>query len=121
MHSTEALPLTARPNVEQYKKLAKELLAAVKSGDAGAVLAFARDWFRRLYELSGARADDQRRGEGIENEARRFAGYWSGERKVRDIPPPQATLAHAQFIIARAQGFATWKALLDHIETIRRS
>jgi len=48
MHSTEALPLPPRPNVEQYRKLAKDLLAAVKSGDAAAIHAWARSWFAQL-------------------------------------------------------------------------
>jgi ankyrin repeat protein len=117
MHSTEALPLPPSPNVEQYRKLAKELLAAVKGGDAAAIHYWTKSWFARLMRLSGPDRQD-RTGDGIENAARRFTAYWTGERKVKDIPPPRATLAHAQYIIARVQGFANWTELVRHIETI---
>ena len=120
MHSTEALPLPPSPNVEQYKKLAKELLAAVTSGDAEAIHDWAMNWFARLMRLSGPDRQD-RTDDRIENEARRFTAYWAGERKVKDIPPPRRTLAHAQYIIARMQGFANWAELVRHIETIAHS
>ena len=35
---SDALPLPSRPNLEQYKKLAKDLQHACKSGDRGAIL-----------------------------------------------------------------------------------
>jgi len=37
---SDALPLPPRPNLEQYKKLAKDLQHACKPGDPGAI----RDW-----------------------------------------------------------------------------
>ena len=42
----QALPLPARPNVEQYRKLAKDLVKACKSGEPTAV----RDWAVRWIE-----------------------------------------------------------------------
>src|SRR4029077_12901040 len=108
MHSTDALPLPSRPDIEQYKKLAKELLAAVKSGSTERVESWARGWMARLFQLSGEGRAEMRTQEWIDRSAREFARYWSGERKVRNVPPPRATLAHVQFIIARVQGFAGW-------------
>jgi ankyrin repeat protein len=116
MHSTEALPLPPNPNVEQYRKLAKELLAVVKSGDAAAIHAWTRHWFAQLARLS--RPDCHRPEDRIDHEARRFVAYWTGERKPKDIPPPRAALAHAQYIVARVHGFASWAELVRHIETI---
>jgi ankyrin repeat protein len=130
MHSTEALPLPHRPDIVQYKKLAKELLGAVKSGDATAIQAWATRWFRELYRLSGEERSEKYRllhqvrtepiDSEIERDARRFAAYWTGERKVKDIPPPRQTLAHAQFIIARVHGFTHWAALVHHIDSLWR-
>ena len=44
----EALPFTSRPNLDQYRKLAKELVKACKSDDAGAIRAWTRRWLERL-------------------------------------------------------------------------
>jgi hypothetical protein len=41
---SDALPLPPRPNVEQYRKLAKDLLHASRSGDPGAVGDWAARW-----------------------------------------------------------------------------
>ena len=50
----EALPLPTRPNVEQYKKLAKDLARACKSGDPSAVRRWAVQWMDRLAALQDA-------------------------------------------------------------------
>jgi ankyrin repeat protein len=120
MHSTEALPLPPSPDLDQYRTLAKELLVAVKSGERERIEAWAHAWMTRLYELSGADEEHPHRARGIARQAHEFASYWTGERKVRDIPPPRATLAHAQFILARLQGFASWAELARYIESVSR-
>jgi hypothetical protein len=43
---SDALSLPARPNLEQYKKLAKDLQHACKSADPGAI----RQWAERSQE-----------------------------------------------------------------------
>ena len=47
----DALPLPSRPNIEQYKKLAKELVKACKSNDATAIRAGRRTWIQALAAL----------------------------------------------------------------------
>ena len=130
MHSTDALPLPPRPDIAQYRKLAKELAAAVKSREAAAIQAWARRWFGELYRLSGEERSEHHRlnhevreepiDPQIERDAQRFTAYWTGERKVKDIPPPKPTLAHVQFIIARMHGFTNWASLVHHIDTLWR-
>jgi len=44
----DALPLPARPHLEQYKKQAKELVKACKSADPGAIHAWAAKWVETL-------------------------------------------------------------------------
>jgi len=119
MHVTEGLPLPPRPDVDQYKKLAKELAAAVKSGSAAAIHSWAKNWFQRLAGLSGE-VGHERGNDQLDGEARRFTAYWTGERTVKNVPPPRPTLAHAQLVIGRVHGFASWPALVRHIETLRR-
>ena len=47
----EALPLTSRSNFEHYRKLAKDLVKACRSGEATAMGAWAIRWIDRLATL----------------------------------------------------------------------
>jgi hypothetical protein len=44
----EALPLSPRPSLAQYRKLAKDLVHACRSGEATAIRAWATRWIGRL-------------------------------------------------------------------------
>jgi hypothetical protein len=83
-----AQELPARPNLDQYKKRAKELVKAAKAGEARA-FALMREHHPRWKKASD---DELRRA--------KFA------------------LADAQLIIARWHGFASWPKFAKHIETI---
>src|SRR5258706_8323926 len=50
----DALPLPPRPNVEQYKKQAKELLKACKSADPQALSAWVTQWLAAQLEIDPA-------------------------------------------------------------------
>jgi hypothetical protein len=47
----EAIPLPPRPNLEQYKKLAKDLAEACKTGDSEAIRDWSRLWLEKLARL----------------------------------------------------------------------
>ena len=47
----DALPLPPRPNLEQYKKLAKDLVKACKSDDPTAIRGWATSGFEALAAL----------------------------------------------------------------------
>src|SRR6516164_3038712 len=51
----DSLPLPARPNLEQYRKLAKHLLKACKSQATNpeSIDDWAESWVKRLVKLSG--------------------------------------------------------------------
>jgi hypothetical protein len=49
----DALPLPSRPSVEQYRKLAKDLVRAGCSADPGALTAFSDRWIASLWRASG--------------------------------------------------------------------
>ena len=83
-----ARDLPAHPNLEQYRKQAKEFVKAAKAGDARA-LALMREHHPRLTHAS----DDELR-----------------RTKV--------SLADAQLIVARRHGFESWPKFAKHIETI---
>ena len=117
MHSTDALPLPPRPDLSQYRKLAKDLLAVVLTDDPEALADWARQWFRNLMRLHGEpdRPDRRDWGEGF---ASRIVAYWQGKPVDQRMPPPKKTLAGAQLVIARVHGFPSWPALVKHIEEL---
>lgn len=106
----DALPLPQRPNLEQYRKLAKELLRASKAGPEP-VHEWAKRWVISLVQQSGIRLN---RNMPVRPE--RWAGqvgdYATRELIVKNRP----NLAKAQFIIARCQGFVSWPKLVKHLE-----
>jgi hypothetical protein len=50
---SDALPLPPRPNLEQYKKLAKDLRHAGASGQADAIRVWAARWLEALTPRRG--------------------------------------------------------------------
>ena len=104
----DSLPLPRHPDIEQYKKLAKELLRATKSTDPGAIRNWSTNWVKGLVEQSGieitpqlpVRTDDWIRG--VANFAQAKLPYGS-------------KLSDAQFVIARAHGFPNWSRFARHI------
>src|SRR5438270_1092046 len=89
---SDAVPLPPHPHLGYYKKLAKDLVKA--SGDPAAL----RDW------------------------ARRFAPADQIERVETHLRSANiAKLADAQFLIARAHGFASWPKFASHVEALQRA
>lgn len=109
----DALPLPQRPNLEQYKKLAKDLLKAAKSIDHDAIRVWASRWIKRLVRLSGLEITPQM-PVAVEHWARQVEEF--ARRKLTE----KSTLAQAQFVIARASGFESWPRLVKHIQGLGR-
>lgn len=82
------MPLPPRPDLQQLRKQAKELLRALKSGDAGALKRS-----REHLPDGGLSAGREGSGEG-------------------------PTLADAQCILAREYGFTHWTRLKEHVESV---
>jgi ankyrin repeat protein len=117
-HGTQdALPLPPRPNLERYKKLAKELVKACKSGDEKAIGDWTRQWIRTLAGLTGSKSTPQvveeidRRSNEVEDFVR---------RKLLDSKPAtrECALTDAHFVIARAHGFESWPKFAKHLEAL---
>src|SRR5579859_7839866 len=103
---SDALRLPDRPNLDQYKKLAREFQRACRTGRAEAI----RDW---------ATAWLQRRNDTEPGDIARAIRTW--ERLVRERPSLAAcALSDAQFFIARAHGFASWPEFARHIDALER-
>lgn len=112
---TEALPLPQRPNLERYKKLAKDLVKACKSDDKSddknAVSAWAEKWVMAVAKQSGIQ---------FTRELHATVSRWIDkvERFVlRTIAKSdgRCRMADAQFIIARSHGFDSWPRFSKHL------
>ncbi len=115
----DALPLPSRPNLDQYRKLAKDLVKACKSGDAAAIREWTVKWLNVLAtnlpdsDRSRHPGEIDRRAHDVEQFARtRLSG-----RHDR----PKCALTDAQFVIARAHGFASWPVFAAHLESLTQS
>lgn len=115
----DALPLPPRPSLERYKKLAKELVRACKSGDEKAIGDWVEQWIRTLAKLSGWKDTRQ---------ALARIGRWTSEvedfahRKMLSSEPAgrRCALTDAQFVIARSHGFESWPKFARHLEGLAR-
>jgi ankyrin repeat protein len=128
----DALPLPPRPNLDQYKKLAKDLLKAAQSSDPTAIRTWAATWIDSLVRLSNLTITSQlpvridRWTDGLEKFARQELPHPTWGRTHSSVPPSPArqetvTLAAAQFVIARAQGFESWPKFAKHLEEEARA
>src|SRR5689334_17295916 len=88
---SDALRLPSHPHLDYYKKLAKDLVKAC--GDPAAL----RDWAARFAP---------ERIERVESHIR--------TAKI-------AKLADAQFLIARAHGFASWPKFARHVDALQHA
>ena len=107
----DAIPLPPRPNLEQYKKRAKDLVKACKSRDQGAIRAWARAWIETLVRshtltIGHPGAEDPERRDPIDRTAALIEErVKQGNLATVGKPSAIGTLANAQFFIARAHGF----------------
>src|SRR4029453_19687122 len=105
----DALPLPSPPNLEHYRKLAKDLVKVCKSGDATAI----RPWTIRWLNALAARQDDSdrlRNPQEIEQRADQVEQFAREQLSGRD-GRSRCGLTDAQVVIARAHGFASCRGL----------
>src|SRR5271169_6125106 len=129
----DALPLPPRPNLDQYKKRAKDLLKASQSADPAAIRTWAATWIDSLVRLSNLALTPQlpvridHWTDQLEKFAREELPHTTWGRTHSSVPPSEAkrsdaaTLTAAQFVIARAQGFESWPKLAKHLEATARA
>jgi ankyrin repeat protein len=116
---SDALPLPTRPNLEQYKKLAKDFQHACKSSDPGAVRDWAARWAETIARLQGREITQNLRRQ-IDYEAERMARHWRKFKKTYERAA-RCTLAEAQFFVARGHGFASWPKFARHLQGLARA
>jgi len=105
----DALPLPPRPSLQQYRKLAKDLVKACDSG-AAAIAAWADRWMAVL-PVESKRDTITRAAQKVEEFAVRTLSR--DERRC--------VLADAQFVLARSHGFTSWPTFAAHIDALARA
>jgi hypothetical protein len=114
-----ALPLPPRPNLERYKKLAKELARACKSGAENAYEDWADRWLRTLAKSTGWNSPlpmlDQ-----IGCSPRLIADFASHKLSATEPDTRACSLTGAQFVIARLHGFNSWPKFSRHLAELAR-
>ena len=109
----DALPLPARPSLEQYKKLAKDLVRACNSTDPHALRQWIEQWIEGLSRLAHLRSRLRFiRNHCLATQLEQFIRSQAADSKL--------SLARAQFILARAHGFESWQKLTKHIAAMAR-
>ena len=102
----DALPLPPRPSLQQYRKLAKDLVKACDSG-AAAIAAWTDRWMAGLLAGSERKTID-RASQKVEEFAVRTL--------TRD--ERRCMLADAQFVLARSHGFSSWPTFAAHLDAL---
>src|ERR1051325_6470029 len=112
-NAQDALPLPLRPNLERYKKLAKDLIKACKSEDPDAIGDWAEAWMQMLVRRSGIELGRKESRTIVRwtDQVEAFA-----QRKLSSKDGPQCRLADAQFVIARSHGFESWPKFSKHLD-----
>ena len=111
---TDAIPLAPRPSLEQYRKQAKDLLQACRTGDPDAVRTWATDWLERLAKLQSATSQFDRRQ--INDEVDHIV---EDAKRAALADPSTATLSRTQLFVARLHGFESWPKFVKHLEERR--
>ena len=112
----DTLPLPPRPDIEQYRKRAKSLVAAANSGDPDAVRAWASEWLTALAKLLDA--DITPFVQGSFDRAVEHLRQ-SVESRLKGAASGRLSLADAQHLIAEAHSYETWAAFASEIESLR--
>lgn len=116
----DALPFPPRPNLGQYKKQAKDLVKACKSGDDDAIRNWTAEWLVSLAALQGVSITPQLRTR-LERQVDQIAPFARARLSNSRSGSAQCALAEAQFIIARVHGFESWPKFAKHIEAVTRA
>jgi ankyrin repeat protein len=109
---SDAVQFPARPDLEQYKKLAKDLQRACESGDPAAIRQWATDWAGRGARVGRPGLESARDPERIE--------HWWGGFQTR-FPDAGCSLTSMQFFVARAHGFESWLKFADHVRGLENA
>src|SRR5580704_1532800 len=113
------LPFPPRPNLEQYKKRAKELVKACKSGERDTTRTWAAAWIESL--ASALKTGEGDRRAWFDQRVNQIDDFASKKLFASGRLTGKCTLAGAQFVVARVHGFKSWPQFAKHINALART
>src|SRR5262245_16675989 len=113
---SDALPFPPRPNLEQYKNVARDLQRACASGTADAIHQWAARTVSTIAKLRGE-PDAIENNPPLAHEVQRIERRWK-EFLGREARGERCLLSDAQFFVAREHGFASWPKFAAHVESL---
>ena len=113
----DALPLPLRPNLERYKKLAKDLIKACRSVDPNAIGDWAEAGVKTLVRRSGIKLH-RKESVAIRRWTEQVESF--AQHTLSNKDGSQCRLADAQFVIARSHGFESWRKFSKHLDELSR-
>ena len=115
-NAQDALPLLRRPNLERYKKLAKDLVKACKSDEEDAIVEWAEKWMLALAKQSGIKFKRP-----LPIIASRWANQVAGfvQRTLQENDG-RCRVADAHIMIARSHGFESWASFSKHLNALAK-
>src|SRR5688500_1067510 len=114
----DTLPLPPRPDIEQYRKRAKSLVAAASADDPVAVKQWATDWLTALTRLLDVEISSFVRGSFDRAIDRLTVEVATRKQKARS-EGKEFSLADAQHLIAQAHSYENWSSFVAEIEALR--
>jgi ankyrin repeat protein len=109
----DALPLPAHPNLEQYKKLAKDLVIAANSDDPAALKAWARTWIESLVRLANLSISPQL-PVNVDQWTEQVESFARAQKESAE----KFSVTRAQFVLARTHCFESWPKFASQIEAL---
>lgn len=113
----DALPLPARPNVERYKKIAKDLTKACRSNDSDAFRRWSQSFVETLVDRA-ALTIPPGMPVAVQRWIDQVAAFAQEKMSGASHGGTACRLTDAQFVIARSHGFASWQKFATHLDAL---
>ena len=111
----DTLPLPPRPDIEQYRKRAKSLVAATNSGDPSAIKQWASDWLVALAKARGVEITPF-----VQGSFDRAIALLEAEARSRvERSGGGFALADAQYLIAQAHSYENWASFAAEVRALQ--
>ena len=114
----DTLPLPPRPDIEQYRKRAKSLVAAANADDPDAVRQWATDWLKALTRLLDVEITPFVQG-SFDRAVDRLTNEVAARRKKAGDDGGKFALADAQHLIAQAHSYENWASFAEEINALQ--
>jgi ankyrin repeat protein len=114
----DTLPLPPRPDLDQYRKRAKSLVAAANSAEPDAIKQWAADWLHALTRLLDVEVTPFVQG-SFDRAVEQLTEEATTRKKKAHDKGGTFTLADAQHLIAQAHSYENWASFAGEIEALR--